>query len=194
MAPARIERRRTSDLACLSAALREMLEQAQEKQWTELAIELAALESLALQALGQTEAALVSLKRALAWAEPGGYVRLFLDKGPVMVELLAQAAARGVAVDYANRLLAASPPGQRTTQRFPSSSAHRPSSAPFETLTRRELEVLRCLAGGLSNKEIAGQLVIAVATVKQHLKHIYSKLDVHNRTQAINRARDLDLL
>jgi ATP/maltotriose-dependent transcriptional regulator MalT len=63
-----------------------------------------------------------------------------------------------------------------------------------EPLSERELEVLRLLAVGLSNKEIAETLVIAASTVKQHLKNIYSKLDVHNRTQAAHLARDLDLL
>jgi LuxR family maltose regulon positive regulatory protein len=54
--------------------------------------------------------------------------------------------------------------------------------------------VLRLLAAGLSNREIAQTLVIAVSTVKNHLKSIYGKLDVHSRTQAVRRAQDLDLL
>jgi LuxR family maltose regulon positive regulatory protein len=198
MARARIERyreqapRSRADLARLIAALREWSQYALEGQWTELALELALLESLALHALGQTEQALAPLGHALAWAEPGGYTRIFLDEGQPMTELLHQA-KRGIAVDYVNKLLSAQPFPSSSVHR-PSSSVHRPSSSPLETLTRRELEVLTRLADGLSNKEIAAQLVIAVATVKQHLKHIYGKLDVHSRTQAINRAQDLNLL
>jgi ATP/maltotriose-dependent transcriptional regulator MalT len=64
----------------------------------------------------------------------------------------------------------------------------------IEPLTERELEVLRLLVVGLPNKEIAGTLVIAVGTVKAHLKHIYGKLDVHNRTEAARRARELNLV
>jgi LuxR family maltose regulon positive regulatory protein len=63
-----------------------------------------------------------------------------------------------------------------------------------DPLTGRELEVLGLLAEGLSNKEIASRLVVAPSTVKQHLKHIYNKLDVHSRTQAVARGRDLGLL
>ena len=64
----------------------------------------------------------------------------------------------------------------------------------LDPLTERELEVLRVLAEGLSNKEIAGRLVVAPSTVKQHLKSIYSKLDVHSRMQAVARGRELELL
>ena len=65
---------------------------------------------------------------------------------------------------------------------------------PADLLTERELEVLRLLAEGITNKEIARRLVVAPSTVKQHLKHIYRKLDVHSRVQAIQRGQDLDLL
>ena len=67
-------------------------------------------------------------------------------------------------------------------------------SSLIEPLSERELEALRLLATGLSNKEIAQTLIIAVGTVKQHLKSIYGKLQVHNRTEAASRARDLGLL
>ena len=69
-----------------------------------------------------------------------------------------------------------------------------PAEALVDPLTDRELEVLQLLAEGLSNKEIAARLVVAPSTVKQHLKNIYGKLDVHSRTQAVARGRELSLL
>jgi LuxR family maltose regulon positive regulatory protein len=69
-----------------------------------------------------------------------------------------------------------------------------PIEALIDPLTERELEVLQQLAQGLTNKGIADRLVVAPSTIKQHLKNIYSKLDVHSRTQAVTRARELGLL
>jgi LuxR family maltose regulon positive regulatory protein len=69
-----------------------------------------------------------------------------------------------------------------------------PAAALAEPLTQRELEVLHLLAEGLSNKVIAERLVVAPSTVKQHPKNIYGKLDVHSRTQAVARGRELTLL
>ncbi len=69
-----------------------------------------------------------------------------------------------------------------------------PADGSPDPLTEREPEVLQLLAEGLSNKEIAGKLVVAPSTVKQHLKNIYGKLDVHSRTQAVARGRELELL
>lgn len=98
-----------------------------------------------------------------------------------MDELLEETAVRGIATNYANNLL--------------SHSAIRiPHSATKEPLSQREIEVLQLLATGLSNKGIAQTLVIAVSTVKKHLKNIYQKLNVHSRTEAIARARELGIL
>ena len=102
-----------------------------------------------------------------------------------MGELLRQAAARGIKLDYVSALLAALESETKAKGVHPSL---------IEPLSERELEVLRLLATGLSNKEIAQTLFIAVGTVKQHLKSIYGKLQAHNRTEAASRARDLGLL
>jgi len=154
------------------------------------------LQALALQAKGEDDRALRVLERALSLAEPGGYVRTFVDEGAPMGELLRQAAARGIALDAVGGLLAAledeTREERRTTGSRSSSCAGRTSVV--EPLTRRELEVLRLLAAGLSNRGIADALVIAVGTVKKHLKNIYRKLGVHSRTQAVARARDQGLL
>ena len=64
----------------------------------------------------------------------------------------------------------------------------------MESLSQRELEVLRLIAGGASNQAIGAALVISLGTVKSHINHILGKLGARNRTEAVARARDLDLL
>jgi LuxR family maltose regulon positive regulatory protein len=150
-------------------------------------IEILILQALALHVQGKMDRALSALDRALSLAEPQGYVRAFIDEGAPMGELLRQAVAQGIAVDYVSKLLAAL--GAEEQEARPSTGTQL-----AEPLTERELEVLRLLVVGLPNKEIARTLVIAVGTVKQHLKNIYGKLEVHNRTEAANRARDLGLV
>jgi LuxR family maltose regulon positive regulatory protein len=152
----------------------------------DLVIGIEVLRALALQAGGELEAALGALDHALSLGEPGGYVRVFLDEGEPVGRLLRRLAARGSHLAYIAQLLAAldaevepSAPGEQ---------------ALVEPLSERELEVLRLLAAGLSNRAIGETLVIALGTVKKHLKNIYGKLDVHSRTQAVVRARELDLL
>jgi LuxR family maltose regulon positive regulatory protein len=170
-------------------------------------IEMLALEALAQQACGDTDQALTTLGRAFASAEPEGYVRTFVDEGRPMAELLRQAVSHGIAPDYAAKLLAAFgmetkdehlrlravQVGRQTKETVPSSFVCRPSSST-DPLSRREREVLRLIAAGLTNQEIAQELTVAVSTVKTHLKNIYAKLGVRNRTQAAARGRELDLV
>ncbi len=126
------------------------------------------------------------LEQALSLAQPEGYIRLFVDEGAAMVELLRQAASRGLHSDYVGQLLAAF--GDIERSGLPA------TPALVEPLTARELEVLRLLAAGLSNREIAQELSIALSTVKTHARRIYGKLDVSSRTQAAVRAREWNLL
>jgi len=140
---------------------------------------------LAMLALADSAQSLAHLERALSLAEAEGYVRLFVDEGPPMAALLRRAAWQGIAADYAGRLLAVFEAGAASPP---------PSGALPEPLSERELEVLRLVAAGLSNREIAGRLVIAVSTVKSHTNSLYGKLNVKNRTQAVARARALGLL
>jgi LuxR family maltose regulon positive regulatory protein len=150
------------------------------------AVKILALQALAMQAGDDLEGALSTLARALALAEPQRYVRTFVDEGELMAQLLRRAVGQGIAPEYAGRLLSSM--GGRAA---PLALAEQPLVEP---LTERELEVLRLIAAGLSNREIAQELVIAVSTVKSHVNHIYGKLGVKNRTQAVAKAHDLALL
>jgi LuxR family maltose regulon positive regulatory protein len=111
-----------------------------------------------------------------------------------MVQLLVEAARRGVFRAYIERILAAI----GATKTVPSKQEDAAISSirtPFgESLSERELEVLRLIAQGASNREIAEQLVVTVGTVKSHVNHILGKLDSHNRTEAVAQARKLGLL
>jgi LuxR family maltose regulon positive regulatory protein len=157
-------------------------------------IEMLVLQGLALEAQGDIPAALVPLERALALAEPEGYVRIFLDEGRPMAQLLSEAATRGIMPDYTGKLLAAFDAEGRI---YPDDSprlATLASQPLVEPLSDRELEVLRLIAQGLSNREISEQLFLAVITVKGHNRNIFRKLQVRRRTEAIARARELGLL
>jgi LuxR family maltose regulon positive regulatory protein len=160
-------------------------------------IELQILRALALQALGEPECALKALARALSLAEPGGYVRLFLDEGEPMLRLLRAASARHVSPAYVHELLSASeavPDDSRQTLASRPLSPTRPSSPLIEPLTERESEVLKLLATHLTSTEIAERLYISPHTARYHIKNIYGKLGVHRRTEAVERARELELL
>jgi len=170
-----------------AAALLERLLQAAEAGgrvgWT---IATLVLRALALQARGDVDQAMTPLARALALAEPEGYVRVFVDEGPAMAELLRDAASRGIAPGYASRLLAAFDVSEYAT--------HTSAQPLIEPLSERELEVLRFLTTHLSSTEIAKELVIAPSTVRSHVKSIYGKLNVHGRKNAVQRAGELGLL
>jgi LuxR family maltose regulon positive regulatory protein len=160
--------------------------------WNECVIELLILQALALDAQGNARHALDATGRALALAEPAGYLRIFVDEGPPVARLLYEAAARGVVPEYAGRLLAAFPAAEP-----PRDGLLRVADTGVEMvepLSGRELEVLGLVAEGLSNREIAQRLVISPKTVKRHTSSIYGKLGVHSRTQAVAKARNLGIL
>jgi LuxR family transcriptional regulator, maltose regulon positive regulatory protein len=159
-------------------------------------IEILALQALTLGAKGEKERAVNTLTRALALGEPEGYVRSFVDEGPKMAVLISEVLEvqqRGqpyppnrVSAHYLRMLRAAL---EQEGPDLASLSAELP-----EPLSERELEVLTLVAAGKTNRKIAGELFVAKSTVKTHIKHIYRKLDTHNRTQALARARDLNLI
>jgi LuxR family maltose regulon positive regulatory protein len=150
-------------------------------------IEMEVILSLALHALGETDQAIVALSDGLALAETRGHIRLFVNEGPAMARLLHVAHNRGIAREQVQRLLTAFPvaaPAQASLAR-----SQVDQSDLIEPLSERELEVLELIARGLTNREIASRLYLSLHTVKAHTRNIYSKLDVHNRTQAVARAR-----
>ena len=157
-------------------------------------IEILVLQALADEVQGDIPSALVPLERALTLAEPEGYVRIFVDEGRPMAQLLSEAAAQGIMPDYTGRLLAAFEAEEHESE----DELHLPPSLPAPSLTeplsQRELEVLRLIAQGLSNREIGERLFLAVITVKGHNRNIFRKLQVRRRTEAVVRARELDLL
>jgi LuxR family maltose regulon positive regulatory protein len=155
---------------------------------TGVVLETLVIQCLAFSAKGDKEQALHHLEQALSLAEPEVYLRIFLDEGQPMAQLLYEAAERGIHREYVGRILSVFPPSRR---------GHRPAGTKeklIEPLSQRELEVLQLLARGSSNKEVARQLFISLPTVKWHTSNIYGKLSVQNRTQAVAKARALGLL
>jgi LuxR family maltose regulon positive regulatory protein len=154
------------------------------------AIEILVLQALAHRAQGHVATGLGPLERALTLAEPEGYVRTFVDEGEPMRDLLRHAVAAGISGAYARRLLSAFE--ERThAAAVPRAAA---GAGLIEPLTAREVEVLRLVAAGMRNQEIAGQLVISLPTVKRHIANAYGKLGVGHRTEAVARAHELGLL
>jgi len=148
------------------------------------------IESLALRAIlhwkrGEEALAMMSLEHALRLAHPEGYIHLFTDLGLPMGRLLQEAHARKVMPDYVDELLSVFDDMSSTKSTLP---------ALPEPLTSREEDILKRMAAGLTNQEIADELIISAETVKKHTSHIYQKLGVHNRTEAAAKARELNLL
>ena len=154
------------------------------------AVEIGILSALVQEAQGNRAGALSELERALLLAEPEGYAQVFVDEGEPMAVLLRRAASRGIARANVRRLLDALARTAATQEPMARPGAHH----LVEPLTEREMEVLRLMAAGLSNREIADELVLAMGTVKAHLHNVYGKLGVRGRTQAAARARELHLL
>jgi LuxR family maltose regulon positive regulatory protein len=174
--------------------LERLLQAAEEGGRMGSVIEILVLQTLAHEAQGESPSALVSLERALTLAEPEGYVRVFVDEGGPMAQLLSEAAAHRIMPDYTGKLLAVLEAEKRKSEDR-SYLSPAPTAHPLtEPLSQRELEVLRLIAQGLSNREISERLFLAVITVKGHNRNIFRKLQVRRRTEAVARARELGLL
>jgi LuxR family maltose regulon positive regulatory protein len=175
--------------------LEELRQSAEAAGRTGKLIEILTLQALALWERNKKEQAVGTLTRALALAEPEGYVRTFVDEGAAMGDLLSAAledrqrnpsgAAGRVPARYLAKLMAA----LAQDAAAPSVDERLP-----EPVRERELEVLALIAAGKSNAEIARELFVSVSTVKTHINNLYRKLDARNRTQAVARAREMGVL
>lgn len=173
------------------AVLESRRQQVEAKGWEDEQLQVMLLQAVALRASGEKEQAAHLIANALAKAEPGGFVRLFVDEGPPMADLLLEAKALGMASGYVEKLLAVL---NADAQKHEDLSSQPPVQPLLEPLSRRELEVLQLLAQGLSNQEMSERLCLALDTVKGHNRKIFGKLQAQRRTEAIAHARELGLL
>ena len=188
----------TAALDDASLLLGRLLQAAETESRVGSIIQILLLQALVLQAQNKLPQALASLERALALAEPEGYVRIFVDEGEAMRMLFVdfrswiekQSGDRTHPLrEYVDKLIAAFEPFESVL----GSITKNQQSELIEPLTQRELEVLQLICQGLSNQEICQRLFLALDTVKGHNRRIFEKLLVHRRTEAIARARELNL-
>jgi LuxR family transcriptional regulator, maltose regulon positive regulatory protein len=175
------------DPAAALATLTAYRQQAEARGWADERLKALVLQAVVHQRLGEAETAVAVVTEALALAAPDGLMRPFVDEGPPLARLLTDVAARGVMPEYVRTLLAAA------AAEKPAGETSAPALLP-EPLSAREQEVLRLIAQGLSNRQIAAQLFLALDTVKGHNRRIFDKLQVQRRTEAVARARELGLL
>ncbi|MCJ7660764.1 MAG: LuxR C-terminal-related transcriptional regulator [Anaerolineales bacterium] len=175
------------DTSAALAVLEPLRRQVEAKGWEVERLEVIVLQAVANHAYGETVKAVQLLSEALALAEPGGFVRTFVDEGAPMAQLLYEAAAQGIMPDYAGKLL-------DTFDIDEQGDTTPPPQRLIEPLSQREIEVLQLIAKGLSNREISERLFLALDTVKGHNRNIYGKLGVKNRTQAVKKAIFLNII
>jgi len=155
-------------------------------------VELSLFKAVALWNLGMIDEAAIIFEKCLSLAESGGIVRIFLETGEAVVQLLQRAKSKGARTEYVGKLEAAFS-GQQVDVKKDAPLI--PSQEKLiEPLTERELEVLRLMCEGYSNQGIADEMIVSVNTVKKHTSNIYGKLGVRNRAQAVLRAREIELV
>jgi LuxR family transcriptional regulator, maltose regulon positive regulatory protein len=182
------------DTSAALATLEPVRRQAEAKGWEDERLRIMVLQALAFHAHGEKDEAAQLLGETLALAERGGFVRIFVDEGLPMARLLSEVAARGIMPHCTAKLLAAFEAEERKSEEesyLPPSRLAQPLTEP---LSQRELEVLQLVAQGLSNREICERLFLALDTVKGHNRRIFGKLSVQRRTEAVEKARSLNIL
>ncbi len=163
----------------------------------DLQIERFVIQALAWYSMNEKEKAQEMLLKALKLGEVGGYVRIFIDEGPLLRSMLSDLLDQEQVIDskiglslpslgYINTLLSNFETHHDNKPKQP--AAPDVYSPMIEPLSKKELEILRLMTRGRSPHEIAQDLVVSIFTIKTHLKHIYRKLDVHNREEAIQKA------
>jgi LuxR family maltose regulon positive regulatory protein len=188
------------DASAALAILEPFRQQMEAKGWQDERLKVMVLQAVALHAHGDQDKAMQLLSDALVLAEPGGFIRLFVDEGEPMRFMISDFRVSILKISphlsaYLEKLLVA----------FPSTTTENPKlvlskiegskiQGLVESLSQRELEVLRLMAQGLSNREISERLFLALDTIKGHNRRIFDKLQVQRRTEAIARARELGLL
>lgn len=180
------------DVQILESALdllERLLQAAESGGRTGSIINILIVQALTHQAQENLSEAIVAIKRALTLAEPESYIRIFADEGQPMRQILSASLADGASPAYVTRLIQTIDRALTDTTSEPD-----PNAMLIEPLSTREREVLRLMADGLSNQAIADELFIAISTVKKHVNNIFGKLGVANRTQAVNRAREMKLV
>jgi len=162
-------------------------------------IDIGVLRALAYGKQGLRDEAVQVLKEVVALAQPGGWIRPFVEAGPDMANLLKQLAKRKIAVDYIGKILGKLRSKKTgTLELVTDDQTVRPALSGMdslvEPLSKREVETLSLLGKGLSNKKIAGKLILSPETVKKHVYNIYQKLYVKSRVSAIAKAKKLGIL
>ena len=187
------------DPSAALALLAPLRQQMEAKGWADELLKVMVLQTIALRAHGEKDKAAKLLVEALTLAEPGGFIRLFVDEGEPMrllildfrsmIEKQGRSSIHPL-LGYVNKLLAAFPQSVEAT---PQSKIANQKSKMIEPLSERELEVLKMLRSELSGPEIAQQLIVSLNTLRTHTKNIFNKLGVNTRRAAVRRAEDLDL-
>jgi LuxR family transcriptional regulator, maltose regulon positive regulatory protein len=180
------------------AVLEPHRKQLEDKNWVDGLLETVALQAIALHELGKDDPARQALAQALTLAEPGGFIRLFVDKGKPMQQLIEEYRSWHMKQsgdctypmhEYVDKILAAF----TSSKAFAETNSGNLNTQMIDPLSQRELEVLQLICQGLSNQEICKRLYLALDTVKGHNRRIFEKLQVHRRTEAIARAHELGL-
>src|SRR6266581_2827624 len=179
------------DTSAALAVLSPWRRQVEARGWQDERLKVMVLQAVALQAHGEQDKAVQLLGDALAIASPGGFIRLFVDEGLPMAQLLSAAEASGMLPDSIGKVLAVFKAEEHKRE---DTSSRPPAQPLLEPLSPRELEVLHLMAQGLSNQEMSERLFLALDTVKGHNRKIFGKLAVQRRTEAVARARALGLL
>jgi LuxR family maltose regulon positive regulatory protein len=193
------------DTSSALAVLEPLRQQMEAKGWQDERLKVMVLQAVALHAHGEKDKAEHVLSDALALAKPGGFIRIFVDEGAPMAQLLLETSSHGVMPDYIGKLLAVFEAEKRPVLAGLAASPGKSEGKPYlppvspaqlliEPLSQRELKILQLIAQGLSNREISERLFLALSTVKGHNRNIFDKLQVQSRTEAVARARELGLL